>query len=432
MQIQRVHSCLLLLLAIVTGFTLVSAPVVAEDTTGFFEVTSVPSGGDVFIGSEYAGETPVLIPVRNQTGGTTLRVMMQGFGVWEQKIAGSPVPGQIVPVKAVLVPLSPYGTLEISSSPSGAMVTVDNGNGQMTPWIYRDVTTGTHLISMYLSGFDPYVANIDVVPGSITRLHANMTVRSGAGSLQVSSSPGGASVYIDGVYSGTTNTAVGNIPPGKHLVRISKAGYDDFEEWYAVGDKQVIVVSTSLSPVKGVSGGAFVVTSDPPGASVYLDEQYKGTTETGRPLELTGVRPGTHEVYLSIRNYEDYSTNVTVKAGEIIPVLAQMSPSPMPQDYGKLILDTEPGGAEIFIDEQFRGVTPATIDPVSSGNHTYRLSLEGYQNYSSSLELIPGQVLQINTVLLKSTDQTNKTPAPAVPVLVVTLLSVAFLFARRR
>jgi PEGA domain. len=172
----------------------------AEEKTGYFEVTSVPEGADVFIGSQFMGETPVLIPARNQTDGTRIRVMMQGFEIWEQNIAGTPAAGQVVPIKVSLIPISPFGTLEVTSSPSGALVTVDNGMGQMTPWTYRDISTGTHLVSLFLSGFEPYVVNIDVLPGQVTRLHANMTIRSGAGSLQVSTTPGGASVYVDGVF----------------------------------------------------------------------------------------------------------------------------------------------------------------------------------------------------------------------------------------
>jgi hypothetical protein len=122
---------------------------------------------------------------------------------------------------------------------------------------------------------------------------------------------------------------------------------------------------------------------------------------------------------------------VQVRAGEIIPVSAQLSPSPMPQDCGKLILNTEPAGAEIYIDGKFVGVTPATIDSVCSGKHTYRLILDGYQEYASTVELIPGQVLQINTVLTSETKPTEETPAPAVPVIIVVLIATLILFSRR-
>lgn len=399
---------------------------------GHFEVTSVPEGGDVFIDSRFYGETPVLIPIRNQTPGTSIKVMMQGFKVWEQSIAGTPQPGQIVPIKAVLIPVSPFGTLEVTSTPTGALVTIDNGNGQMTPWTYRDITSGTRLVSLFMSGFDPYITNVDVLPGTVTRLHANMRVRTAVGSLQVSSTPGGAAVYVNGVFSGTTNTVVGNIPPGNHQVRISKAGFADSEEWIIVQPNQVTILDKKLETATKESGGALVITADLPGASVYLNNQFMGTTQTGRPLELTGLTPGTYEVYISIRNYEDYKTTVQVGSGDVIPVSAHLNPSPMPCDMGKLMINTEPSGAEIFVDAVFVGVTPATIDDVSSGPHQYRLVLMGYNEYESEFELIPGQSLQINTNLVKTPAPSEETPAPAALVIFLVLGSVALLFSRRR
>lgn len=399
---------------------------------GHFEVTSVPEGGDVFIDSRFYGETPVLIPIRNQTPGTSIKVMMQGFKVWEQTIAGTPQPGQIVPIKAVLIPVSPFGTLEVTSTPTGALVTIDNGNGQMTPWTYRDITSGTRLVSLFLSGFDPFITNVDVLPGTVTRLHADMKVRTAVGSLQVSSTPGGAAVYVNGVYSGTTNTVVGNIPPGNHQVRISKAGFADSEDWIIVQPNQVTILDKKLESATKESGGALVITADLPGASVYLNNQFMGTTQTGRPLELTGLTPGTYEVYISIRNYEDYKTTVQVGPGDVIPVSAHLNPSPMPCDMGKLMISTEPSGAEIFVDGVFVGVTPATIDDVSSGPHQYRLVLEGYNEYESEFELIPGQSLQINTNLVKTPAPSEETPAPAALVILLVLGSVALLFSRRR
>ncbi|MDD3574816.1 MAG: PEGA domain-containing protein [Methanospirillum sp.] len=406
-------------------------PASAEEKTGYFEVTSVPEGGDVFIGSQFVGETPVLIPARNQTNGTLIRVMVQGFEIWEQTIAGTPAVGQVLPIKAVLVPISPFGTLEVISSPPDALVTIDNGMGQMTPWTYRDISTGTHLVSLFLTGFEPYVVNIDVLPGQVTKLNANMTVRSGAGSLQVSTTPGGASIFVDGVFSGTTNSVIGNVPPGKRQVLITKAGYEDYEEWVYVSNLQVTTIETSLNPVTKTSDGALIINTDPPGASVFLDGQFRGITETGRPLELTSISPGPHLVYISIRNFEDYSLTVDVKAGEVTPVSVRLNPSPMPQGCGKLILNSEPAGAEIYFDDSFVGVTPGTIDTVSPGKHSYRLSLAGYQDYSSMAELIPGQVLQVNTLLIPEKGTGKEIPCPAVPI-VIALLAALLVFISRR
>ena len=68
--------------------------------------------------------------------------------------------------------------------------------------------------------------------------------------------------------------------------------YEDYEEWAYVSDRQVTTIDTLLNPVTKASDGAVVIITDPPGASVFLDGQFRGVTETGRPLVSTSISPG--------------------------------------------------------------------------------------------------------------------------------------------
>lgn len=49
------------------------------------------------------------------------------------------------------------------------------------------------------------------------------------GSLAVYSSPPGAGILIDGIYSGTTPKTVQGIPAGNHILRLTLSGYHDYE-----------------------------------------------------------------------------------------------------------------------------------------------------------------------------------------------------------
>jgi hypothetical protein len=421
---RYLHMYFLAWLVLVSGL----AASAEQSPMGYFEVTSNPQGADVLVDGMFTGETPVIVPVQSAgLNGSVIRVIMQGFQPWEKTFPRLPLPGEVVPVEAVLVPVSTVGSLKVSSSPSGAMVTVNNANGQMTPWTYQNLPAGPHLVSLFLLGFEPYVRTVEIQPGKVTDLAANMSIRTGAGTLEISSDPGGATAYIDGVYAGVTNLVVGNVAPGRHEVRISRAGSEDYVVWAEVENKVTTPVHASLAPVSSVSGGSVVVTSDPPGASVYLDGTFSGITETGRLLEITNVTPGSHRIYVSSKNYQDYEAVVMVSAGGITPVSVQMNPSPMPQSCGLLILNSEPSGADIAIDGQLRGKTPATIETVCSGRHTFSLTLSGYQNYQSTFEIIPGQVLQMNTVLSPVQGEekagSSQIPWPS-PVLIAVTLGV--------
>ncbi|MDG6256038.1 MAG: PEGA domain-containing protein [Methanomicrobiaceae archaeon] len=71
----------------------------------------------------------------------------------------------------------------------------------------------------------------------------------GYGSIDVSSSPWGAEVYVDGLYKGKTPVTVRNVPAGTHEVILSKSGYADAtQEVTVTADASVSVKRTLTVP----------------------------------------------------------------------------------------------------------------------------------------------------------------------------------------
>ena len=69
------------------------------------------------------------------------------------------------------------------------------------------------------------------------------------GTLNITSSPSGAEVYVDNEYHGTTPGTVNNVPNGNHLVEIRKSGYTNWFQNITVTSKSDVPVSASLMPV---------------------------------------------------------------------------------------------------------------------------------------------------------------------------------------
>ena len=53
------------------------------------------------------------------------------------------------------------------------------------------------------------------------------------------------------------------------------------------------------------------IDSDVPGASVFLDREYKGVT----PLSVEGIAPGSHKINVSADGYDGYAETLDVAAG---------------------------------------------------------------------------------------------------------------------
>jgi len=68
------------------------------------------------------------------------------------------------------------------------------------------------------------------------------------GSIQVTSNPQGAKVYLDGTDTGkATNCTLDNVSPGDHTVKLAKEGYVDYQENVSVTAGQTAAVNVTLT-----------------------------------------------------------------------------------------------------------------------------------------------------------------------------------------
>ena len=129
-----------------------------------------------------------------------------------------------------------------------------------------------------------------------------------SGSLVVTANVDAASVYIDDELVGSAPFENSEIHIGMYSVRVTKEGYLDFVEDVRVrpGREATIRASLDLRPP------SLSVQSDIPGATVFLDRQFKGTT----PVTIEGVTAGEHQLTVSTDGYDIYAEKVTITVGE--------------------------------------------------------------------------------------------------------------------
>lgn len=70
-------------------------------------------------------------------------------------------------------------------------------------------------------------------------------------------------------------------------------------------------------------------------------------------------------------------------------LLAGCISAPGPEN-GTLQLTSSPSGAEIYLDNQYRGSTPSTVPGVQPGNHTIEFRLAGYRHWKAEVTVPPG------------------------------------------
>ena len=79
------------------------------------------------------------------------------------------------------------------------------------------------------------------------------------------------------------------------------------------------------------------------------------------------------------------------------------------QENGSVRILSSPAGAEIYLDSEYRGTTPATVTAVPAGNHVLEIRESGYDRWSAPVTVKAGGMLDISATLVAI-------PATAMPV----------------
>ncbi len=153
-------------------------------------------------------------------------------------------------------------------------------------------------------------------------------------------------------------------------------------------------VERNTNLVIASSAGSLVITSDPVGASIFVDDASTGkvTPSTIRPLSN-----GEHSVKLSLNEYKDTTFSIQVSQSQAVNAdifLKQQNPK------GKITLNSVPQGAAIFMNDTNTGeITPFTFNNLERGTYNFSLRLNLYDNSDFDIELGKDQTIVKNTTL---------------------------------
>jgi hypothetical protein len=325
------------------------------------------------------------------------------------------------------------GSIYVTSTPPGASAVLDGGEDLIyTPGTFSSVVPGLHNVRITKPGYQAYSATVEVTAGNTNNIFATLNQVTQPGGISVNSNPKGADFYIDSIYMGITNQIVGNLAPGNHNISLSLAGYELWSGQSNVVSGQVTTLSISLVPEVNPPSGDLRVSSTPEGAAVYVNNDYHGTTPIIGSLDVSNLNPGVYTIALRKAGYQDYTTQTTITAGTITQVNGILSVSQAPAAATAQIVSS-PGGADVYINNQYVGITPLSFQNVKTGTYTVEIRLPGYTSYTSTGQVNAGQDISLNVALTPAPTPTTKSPAsPLLVLLALGIVGLAGFLACRR
>jgi hypothetical protein len=200
----------------------------------------------------------------------------------------------------------------------------------------REIAPGSYMVRVTADGFDPYVRQVTVTSGKTATVGAKLSI--GGGTADFMANPDGATVEINGKDTGLrTPTRLSALSDGRYRYRLLKEGYEPVEGDFEIKNFNNPLISVTLQS----SSGRFEVTSEPSGATVYVDGQERGET----PLVLEGVDPGLHQVGVRANGYALLVREVDTSDGSKGSVNARLK-----KEGGKITVKTGEAQATVMLD----------------------------------------------------------------------------------
>jgi hypothetical protein len=299
---------------------------------GTVYIESSPAGADIYFDGSYRGRAPLTIH-DVWPGDYTISAEMSGYRTYTTttSVAGDMRSSVFCP----LTPVKTAGALYIISSPPDADVILDGMYKGKTPITLNNVAPDTHILELDHAGYYDWKSTVEIAEGRTKTISAtlNPMPASSSGWIYVSSSPGGASVTLDGSPAGQTPSSgslnLNTVAVGDHTIAMELAGYQRYSTRASVSPNTVSEVSAVLVPVSTPSGtGALTISSNPSGANIFIDNHFIGIS----PLTASDISAGTRLVTFRMDGYQDYSTTALVTAGTTSSASAALLPvTPAPE-----------------------------------------------------------------------------------------------------
>jgi len=167
------------------------------------------------------------------------------------------------------------------------------------------------------------------------------------------------------------------------------------------------------------SRSALSISSNPKNALIYLSNESIGKT----PINDYILQSGIYTLKLVKDNFVTLDTTIKVESGKNIdlvfnllvvesiaenkienkPQKTEKSKSSDNANFASLMVNSNPPGADVFINNEIRGTTPLNLDDLLPGDYEIKISKTGHHEYIGNIELESEDEKDISTELFPLT-----------------------------
>ncbi len=347
---------------------------------GDIEVRSEPDGADVFFDGKKVGVTPYSAE-RVPIGSHKVSLSLPCYRTLDKTV-------KIVPLKKLTLDLSlkpACGTVALASQPAGVRLSIDGKDVGKTPYRLENVPEGELLVALEEECYHPLKRKVKVVAGK--ELEYKFSLKPSCTNLKMTSKPSGADVFIDGKKVGKTPFVLAKFQKDKVKLRLEKECYAPVKQELALKPGKENSFSFEL---KRICGG-LKVSSNPKGAKVFIDGKKLGKT----PLDMPRLKKKRVRIELKKECYAPIKKGVDLIPGKVTRLDYKLKPV-----CGSIKVESNPAGAEVYLDGEAVGKTPLVKKGLKAGNVEVVVR-QGMATWKKRVKVEAGKVKTVTAKLTK-------------------------------
>lgn len=217
----------------------------AGGEVGAVRVISNVEGAEVVVDGTPRGKAPVDIKDLSP-GEHVIEVRAKGYRTRSERVTVSAGSATVLDMNlSEEADVAGTGLIKVVSPVPEAAVFVDGEAIGAVP-VDKRVPAGEHFVVVTKTGYKTFESKISVEAGQTVTVTAELK---SVGTVQVLSTPGRASVMVDGEAVGTTPLTLDAIEAGAHVITVRKDDYYDHEESITVKGGERVIVNAQMKRI---------------------------------------------------------------------------------------------------------------------------------------------------------------------------------------
>ena len=320
------------------------------------------------------------------------------------------------------------GWVKITTNPVNAQITIDGQIKGTTPDsgpMTIKLSAGKHSLQIYYKDYEEYNVEIIIPPGEVVekdivlnkitgfRLNPEeeKRVQQGLGKITVVTEPADATVYIDGEKIDKQPPFTGETGAGRHNIKAVFVIKEPVGQIVEI-EKEIRIqagdVTTVYFDIREKIGKLTVIAVAPNNENcvIYINDKYVNE----HPPFTAFITAGQHKVKAEFTIQRPVIKKIPITRNVFINVgLNTRMEFNLEEMTGYLTVNSNQENSEIYINEQYFGLTPLSNSLIGTGSHEILIKKEGYTEYRDKITVKSRQNSYLNARLKKLASLSVKT-----------------------